>query len=167
MKSLFLILFAFSFFAITPELSAQQPKASPHDTVETADIKVTYGRPYKKNREIFGALEPYGKVWRVGANEATEITFKKDMKFGGQDVKAGTYTLFAIPAENEWTIILNSTLKQWGAYSYDKNKANNVLEVKVPVKKTDAVTEQLTIAPENNNLFIRWDNTEVAIPVGS
>lgn len=166
MKSLFFILFACSMLAINPSTEAQGTRNSPHDTVETADLKITYGRPYKKGRVIFGELEPFGKVWRVGADEATEITFKKDMKFGGQDVKAGTYTMFAIPNENEWTIILNSTLKQWGAYSYEKNKENNVLQVNVPVKKSSSVTEQLTISPENNNLFIRWDNAEVAIPLG-
>lgn len=166
MKSLFFILFAFSMLAVSSSSYAQGSRKSPHDTVETADVKITYGRPYKNNRVIFGELEPFGKVWRVGADEATEITFKKDMKFGGKDVKAGTYTMFAIPNENEWTIILNSTLKQWGAYSYEKNKENNVLQVNVPVKKSGAVTEQLTISPENKNLFIRWDNAEVAIPLG-
>lgn len=166
MKSLFFILFAFSMLTVSSSSYAQGSRKSPHDTVETADVKITYGRPYKNNRVIFGELEPYGKVWRVGADEATEITFKKDMKFGGKDVKAGTYTMFAIPNENEWTIILNSTLKQWGAYSYEKNKENNVLQVNVPVKKSGAVTEQLTISPENKNLFIRWDNAEVAIPLG-
>ena len=166
MKSLFLILVACGILAVSPSSYAQGSRKSPHDTVETADVKITYGRPYKNNRVIFGELEPFGKVWRVGADEATEITFKKDMKFGGKDVKAGTYTMFAIPNENEWTIILNSTLKQWGAYSYEKNKENNVLQVNVPVKKSGAVTEQLTISPENKNLFIRWDNAEVAIPLG-
>ena len=166
MKSLFFILFAFSMLAVSSSSYAQGSRKSPHDTVETADVKITYGRPYKNNRVIFGELEPFGKVWRVGADEATEITFKKDMKFGGKDVKAGTYTMFAIPNENEWTIILNSTLKQWGAYSYEKNKENNVLQVNVPVKKSGAVTEQLTISPENKNLFIRWDNAEVSIPLG-
>ena len=166
MKSLFFILFAFNMLAVSSSSYAQGSRKSPHDTVETADVKITYGRPYKNNRVIFGELEPFGKVWRVGADEATEITFKKDMKFGSKDVKAGTYTMFAIPNENEWTIILNSTLKQWGAYSYEKNKENNVLQVNVPVKKSGAVTEQLTISPENKNLFIRWDNAEVAIPLG-
>ena len=165
MKSLFFILFACGMLAINPAVEAQGSKKSPHDTVETADVKITYGRPYKKGRVIFGELEPFGKVWRVGADEATEITFKKDMKFGGKDVKAGTYTMFAIPNENEWTIILNSTLKQWGAYSYEKNKDKDVLQVNVPVSKSKTVTEQLTISPEKNNLMIRWDNAEVAIPL--
>ena len=78
-----------------------QDRKSPHETVEGKDVKVTYGRPLKKGRVIFGDLEKYGKVWRTGADEATEITFAKDAKVAGQPVKAGTYTLFTIPEEKE------------------------------------------------------------------
>src|SRR5258708_39461886 len=87
---------------------------SPHDTVSGKNIKVTYGRPYKKGREIFGGLQKYGEVWRCGADEATEISFAKDGTFGGKPVKAGKYTLFVIPNEKEWTIILNGDTKFWG-----------------------------------------------------
>src|SRR6185312_4841008 len=86
---------------------------SPHDTVSTKDVKVTYGRPSMKGREIFGKLVPYGKVYRLGADEATTITFAKDGTFGGKSVKAGTYSLFAIPGEKNWAIILNGNPKQW------------------------------------------------------
>src|SRR5829696_3874612 len=99
-----------------------QDRKSPHETVEGKDVKVTYGRPYKKGRVIFGGLEKYGKVWRTGADEATEITFANDVNFGGKRVKAGTYTLFTIPDRNQWTVILNSQLGQWGAYDYEKYK---------------------------------------------
>src|SRR6201985_2932184 len=115
------------FLAVTTMATAQQPRKSPHDTLRTKDITVTYGRPYKKGRDIFGKLEPYGKVYRVGADEATTITFKTDGTFGGKPVKAGTYTLFAIPNEKEWTVILNGQLKQWGAFDYDKYKDKDVL----------------------------------------
>lgn len=138
---------------------------SPHDTVRTKDLTVTYGRPYKKGREIFGKLEPYGKVYRVGADEATTITFDKDATFGGKPVKAGTYTLFAIPNEKQWTIILNSQLKQWGAYDYDKYKDKDVLHVDVPVTTLSSPVEQLTIAAPGKELTISWDKTKVAIPV--
>lgn len=138
---------------------------SPHDTLKTKDFTVTYGRPYKKGRDIFGKLEPYGKVYRVGADEATTITFAKDGTFGGKPVKAGTYTLFAIPNETEWTIILNSKLGQWGAFKYDQYKDMDVLHVTVPVKKLDAPVEQLTIAEPGNDLTITWDKTQVAVPV--
>jgi hypothetical protein len=140
-------------------------RASPHDTLKTKDLTVTYGRPYKKGREIFGKLEPYGKVYRCGADEATQITFAKDVTFGDKPVKAGTYTLFVIPDEKQWTIILNSKLGQWGAYDYDKNKDKDVLQTVVPVKMLSAPVEQLTIARPSGGLSIAWDKTEVDVPI--
>nr|MCU0355191.1 DUF2911 domain-containing protein [Cytophagales bacterium] len=131
------------------------------------NIKVAYGQPSKRERVIFGpgGLEPYGKVWRTGANQATEITFAKDGTFGGKPVKAGTYTLFTIPDEKEWTVILNSQLGQFGAFEYDKHKGKNVLEVKAPVKKTASVVEKFTITPTDKELKMEWDQTSVSVPV--
>ena len=143
---------------------AQSPKAS----AEGKGVKVNYGQPSKKGRVIFGGLEPYGKVWRAGANNATEITFEKDVKFGGKPIKAGTYTLFATPNEKEWTIILNSELKQWGAFKYEEIKGKDVVHVTVPVKKLDAVVEKLTYRfTDKNALVIEWDQTQVTIPIES
>jgi hypothetical protein len=164
MKSLFLFLAVISSFT----LFAQKERKSPHDTVSTVNgtVTVTYGRPYKKDRDIFGGLEKFGKVWRVGADEATTISFTKDVKFNGQDVKAGTYTLFAIPAETQWGIILNAELGQWGAYSYEEHAAKNVARSAVPVKKLDNVVEQLTIRFADDNLMvIEWDKTQVVVPL--
>ena len=160
MKTFFLI--ALAAFIVAPAYS--QTRKSPHDTVSVENITVTYGRPYKKERKIFGALEPYGKVWRTGADQATQITFAKDVTFGGQPVKAGTYTLFTIPNPDEWTIILNSQLGQWGHFSYDKHKDKDVLQVKVPSIKLDSVVEQHTIRFDKSNLIIEWDDTRVAVP---
>lgn len=144
---------------------SQQKPASPHETLTAKNLTVKYGRPYKKGREIFGTLVPYDKVWRCGADSATTITFAKDAQFGGKPVKAGTYNLFVIPTEKEWTIILNSELGQWGAYNYDKIKDKDVLQVMVPVKTLSTSVEQLTIAAPAKSLAITWDKTEVAIPV--
>ena len=164
MKQFLLLVVAFT--ALTASGQNGQRK-SPHDTVSNAHASVTYGRPYKKGRDIFGSLEPYGKVYRVGADEATTIAFKTDVKFGDKNVKAGTYTLFAIPNENTWTIILNGQLGQWGAFSYDKNKDKDVAQTTVPVKKLDHVVEQLTISfAKDNSLMISWDQTEVTVPLG-
>lgn len=160
MKSLLLALVAISF--MLP--ACAQDRKSPHETVNSENISVTYGRPAKKGRDIFGALVPYGKVWRAGADEATEITFKKDGSLGGKPVKAGTYTLFVIPNESEWTIILNSQLKQWGAYEYDKHKDKDVLKVNAPVSKTGSPVESFTIRIEGGNLIMEWDNTQVSVP---
>ena len=150
-------------FFVLPACS--QGRKSPHETVEGKNVKVSYGRPYKKGREIFGGLEKYGKVWRTGADEATEITFATDVNFGGKTVKAGTYTLFTIPDPKEWTVILNSQLGQWGAYDYEKYKDKDVIQVKAPVKKLDKVVEQHTIRFEGNNMIIEWDTTQIVIPI--
>jgi hypothetical protein len=139
-------------------------KISPHDTVATKNIKVTYGRPYKKGRVIFGGLQKYGEVWRCGADEATEITFSKDGTFAGKPVKAGSYTLFVIPNEKQWTIILNGDPHFWGT-QYADHKAKDVLHVDVPVKDVSSVIEQLTIRFAGSDMIIEWDKTRVSIPV--
>ncbi len=139
-------------------------KASPHDTVTTKNIKVTYGRPYKKGRDIFGGLEKFGEVWRCGADEATEITFAKDGMFGGKSIKAGSYTLFVKPTATEWTIIINGDPHFWGT-QYADHKAKDVLSVTVPVKNLDTVVDQLTIRFAGSNMIIEWDKTQVSIPV--
>ena len=161
MKKLLLLL---AVFACLSSQGQSSMRKSPHDTVQSAKATVTYGRPYKNGRVIFGELEKYGKVWRVGADEATTISFPKDVMFGGTAVKAGTYALFAIPGETEWTLILNSAYKQWGAYNYEKNKDKNVAMVNVRAQQTDTVVEQLTIRfLESGALVIEWDKTRVVV----
>src|SRR5580692_41757 len=91
--SLSILFFAGLLFSGFTSCAQMEKRVSPHDTLRTKDVTVTYGRPYKKGREIFGKLEPFGKVYRCGADEATTITFAKDGTFGGKPVKAGTYTL--------------------------------------------------------------------------
>jgi hypothetical protein len=162
MKQFLLLVFAFGL--LSPAM-AQRARKSPHDTLSAHQITITYGRPYKKDRVVFGTLEPYNQVWRVGADEATEIKFDRDVKFNGQPVKAGTYSLFAIPTPKSWTIILNPELKQWGAYGYEKIKSKNVLETVVPTKNLSNVVEQLTIEIEKKGISIAWDKTGVFIPV--
>ncbi|TKT88685.1 DUF2911 domain-containing protein [Dyadobacter frigoris] len=134
---------------------------------DKALVRVTYSRPAKKNREVIGKLVPFGKVWRVGADESTEIKFYQDATIQGQKVKAGTYALFAIPGETEWTIILNKDLDYWGAYSY--KEADDVLRVKVPAKKTAENIENFTIqfAKVDNGAVMKfgWENTVVETPI--
>jgi len=162
MKHLLLAVAAF----IAIDAAAQGGRVSPHDTVKTKDITVTYGRPYKKGREVFGGLEKFGSVWRLGADQATQITFAKDVKFGDADVKAGTYTLFAKLGEKEWDLILNGVLGQWGAFSYDKNKEKDVAHTKAPVKMLDNPVEQLTISfPKPTLMVMEWDKTHVEVPI--
>lgn len=160
------ILFLLAFFIFTDSFGQGQRK-SPHDTLTYANGEVIYGRPHKSDREIFGALVKFGEVWRVGADEATTISFKTDTKFGGESIPGGTYTLFALTNETEWTLILNSQLGQWGSFSYEKNKEKDIAKVTVPVEKLDNVIEQLTIRfdAENSKLVIEWDTTRVSIPL--
>ncbi|HMH24244.1 MAG TPA: DUF2911 domain-containing protein [Puia sp.] len=164
MKNTLLLLSSFFFFGLLATAQPSHPN-SPHDTLRTKDLTVTYGRPSTKGREIFGKLEPYGKVYRCGADEATTITFAKDGKFGGKDIKAGKYSLFVIPEATKWTIILNSEPKQWGAYDYEKNKSKDVLHVDVPVTNLSSTVEKLTIDAPGKDLTIAWDKTKVAIPL--
>jgi hypothetical protein len=125
--------------------------------------RVIYSRPQVKGRTVFGGLVKYGKVWRTGANEATEITFYEDVKLGGESVEAGTYTLFTIPGEAEWALILNSELHQWGAYRYKEK--NDVLRVKMAPSATDELVEYLSIMFDKDKLIIAWENTMVSIPI--
>jgi len=163
MKKIFLFLAIFA--AVNSNGQGMQRK-SPHDTVSYANGTVTYGRPYKHGREIFGALEKFGRVWRLGADQATTISFNTDTRFGDAKIPAGTYTMFAITNEDEWTIILNSEPGQWGAFGYEKIKDKDVAKITVPVKKLDNVVEQLTIRFDaSNSMIIEWDKTQVIVPL--
>ena len=130
-------------------------------------IKVVYSRPAKKGREVFGVLEQFDKVWRLGANENNEITLAKAVTIGDQKIKAGTYSLFAIPTKNSWTIIVNKQTDRWGAFSYDE--ANDVARVAVPTTKTEKAIENFSItfadSTEGANLFMAWDTTQVMLPI--
>jgi hypothetical protein len=137
---------------------------SPHDTIRTAGITVTYGRPYKKGRDIFGGLVPYGKTYRCGADEPTKVTFAKDVTFAGKPVKAGTYSVFAVPEKDKWTIILNSNLTMWGT-DHDQHADQDVLKVDVPVETVGSPVEQWTMTANSNAITMAWDKTKVSVPV--
>jgi len=158
-----LSLFAILLSATVSYAQPSHPK-SPHDTVKTKDITITYGRPYKKGREIFGSLIPYGKTYRCGADEPTMVTFAKDATFGGKPVKAGTYSLFAVPNEKSWTVILNTETKMWGT-DHDKHADKDYLKVDVPVQTLSSPVEQWTIIPASNSITMEWDKTKVVVPV--
>ena len=150
-----------------------KPKASPvcinSFLQDDVYLKVTYGQPNKNGREIFGTLVPYGKIWRTGANEATEFTTSKDIKFDKKTLKAGTYTVFSIPDAEKWTIIFNGTLGQWGAYKYEETKATNVLQIEIPVEKGEDEYEGFTIQFEQSkkgaDMVLLWDKTRIAVPI--
>ncbi|CAM1345894.1 DUF2911 domain-containing protein [Tenacibaculum crassostreae] len=129
-------------------------------------VKVIYSRPQLKKRSL-AKLAPAGKIWRTGADEATEITFYKDVVFGGKEVKSGTYTMFTIPGDKEWTVILNTSTNVWGAFFY--NESDDVVRVKGTVSKANKSIEVFSIVFEGEddtfNMYLGWGDTIVTVPV--
>lgn len=149
---------AFRSFAKTEEArKADMPK-----------IRVTYSRPQKKGRDIFGSLQKFGEVWRVGANESTEIMFFQDVKVGGTSIKAGRYTIYAIPQEREWEVHFSTDNDGWGQYAYDPTKSL-VAKITVPTEKTPSTLEAFSIVFETidggANMILGWDDTMVRVPI--
>jgi Protein of unknown function (DUF2911) len=179
MKNLKTVVIAIIFFAATSQYLAAQKlpgiDPSPADIAYfkpngrgTAPVaKVVYSRPMKKGRTMLGGTEAFGKVWRLGANETTEIKLYQDVTFGDKTLKAGTYSMFAIPDKTEWTIIFNSKLDTWGAFDYDQ--AKDVARIKVPSGKTESEVEAFTITFDgkeaSSTMVIAWENTMVKIPI--
>ena len=129
-------------------------------------VKVVYSSPRKRGREIFGGLVPYGEVWRTGANEATELTVTNAVKLGGHVVPAGTYSMFTIPGERQWTIIINRNLGQWGAYDYESEA--DLIRFNVPVLVSDLMHEAFTISiddADNHTIRLNWDTVAIAISI--
>lgn len=155
----------------------QQPRIPEASSTQTiiqdfglGKISMTYSRPNVKGRKIFGGIQPFGEVWRTGANWATTITFSEETTVEGNKVPAGTYSLFTIPGKDEWTVILNKTVKQWGAYDY--KQADDVVRFKVPYIKLKEKRETFTIAFANvttktAELYLLWDFTAIAIKLGT
>ncbi len=171
MKKLYTLLVAALATGLSLNAQAQgfkMPQASSAQTIMQefglGKITVSYSRPNAKGRKIFGGLEPYGKVWRTGANSATVITFTEEVTLEGNKVPAGEYALFTIPDTKEWTIILNKTTKQWGAYEY--KQADDFLRFKVRPGKTAQPVETFTIqfanvTPSAADLHLMWERTDL------
>lgn len=169
MKKVSMLLFLFCASVFVVEAQAQDKPLSPKETVkgkiDGVETEIVYCRPSARNRKMIGGNEPYGKVWRTGANAATTIEFDKPVKIEGKSLPAGKYALFTIPNEKEWTIIINKDYNQQGAYNYDEKK--DVLRVNVKPKKTEQFVETFTIIPEKDRVTLKWENTEVAFRVQS
>jgi hypothetical protein len=128
--------------------------------------RLIYSRPQKNGRIVFGELVEYGQVWRLGANEATELELNRDVKVAGNKVKRGRYTMYAIPFTDKWTIILNKETDIWGAFQYDQKK--DILRVDVRTEKQDEITEAFTITFEKatggGNMILAWDDVKTILP---
>ena len=134
----------------------------------TADplVRILYSRPQKKGRSIFGGEVKYNEVWRIGANESTEIEFFKNATFGDKKILKGRYAMFCIPNENKWTIILNKDNYCWGSFTYKPEK--DLARISVPVQQNTEEVEALTMYFENNGsgkLVILWDTAKAVVPI--
>lgn len=170
--SIFLLIsggmFTTSVFAQADTTPRKSPMAVVNTHYKDTYVKVTYSQPAKRNRDLFGQLIPFGQVWRLGANEATEITLTKDLYINNQLIKAGTYSLFAIPDREKWTLIFNQDLGLWGSYNY-QSKAD-VARIEAPAS-TDLSPplERFTISfdkfRDSTYLVFKWDRTQVRLPL--
>lgn len=173
MRKTYLFLVTMLLACVSYKSYAQIPRIPEASSTQTiiqdfglGKVTVTYSRPNVKDRKIFGGIIPYGEVWRTGANAATTITFTEKIMIDGHSVPAGTYSLFSIPQRGEWTIILNKTAKQWGAYSY--KQADDLLRFTVKPIRVSEKRETFTMAFANTttkatDLYLVWDHTAAAI----
>jgi hypothetical protein len=177
MRKCYLYVLAILLAGISFKSNAQAPRipeASPMQTIiqdfGLGKITITYSRPSVKGRVIFGGINPYGQVWRTGANAATTISFTENVIVEGHSVPAGTYSLFTIPDKNEWTVILNKTAKQWGAYNY--KQADDLLRFKVKPTYRAEKRESFTIqfadeTTHSSDLHLVWDHTAISIKLNT
>ena len=161
------VVLVMAFFGLKSFTKSKSPAEITKFDQNGLTVQVDYSRSYKKGREIFGNILPYGQVWRTGANEATIFDVKQDIKIGDKSLKAGKYTLWRIPNADKLTVILNSEIGQWGT-TYDVKK--DVVRIDVPVGKSAEMMEQFKIefaaAATGAEMILRWDNTEVKVPIG-
>ncbi len=129
--------------------------------------RVVYSRPQKNGRTIFGELVEYGKVWRLGANEATEIEFFKTVRINDKKVKKGRYTLYCIPYTDKWTLIINKETDTWGSFKYDEKR--DLLRMDLPIQKQTDILDAFVMAFDKTttgyNLNIAWDDIRVSLPI--
>lgn len=150
------------------EFPAASPACTIKQRVGLTDIEVDYSRPSIKHRQIFGGIVPYGQVWRTGANAATRIKFSTAVKLNGKDIPAGTYALFTIPGEDEWTVIINKGARQWGAFQY--NEKDDVTRFTVAPVQLGEPIESFTIEfnhlrDESAVMDLVWDRIVVPIHI--
>ena len=170
LKNVILAAGVFANTLVSAQLKTPQPSpsASIKQTVGLTDVTVDYSRPGMKGRKVFGDLVAFGSVWRTGANKATAITLSDDVKIGGKDVKAGKYSIFTIPGEAEWTVIVNSNTELWGAGGYKQEE--DVARFMVKPTKLNDTYETFTIGfshltNDAAHVNLMWENTKVSFKI--
>jgi hypothetical protein len=173
-----LVLGALFYFVGIPYLQSYTKKYSPETTTtydfDGTELQVHYSSPSKKGREIFGALVPYGKVWRTGANEPTTFTTSTGIKIIDKPLPAGTYSIWTIPNKESWKVIFNKEVPDWGVTlssggrETTRNEAADVLQVEVPVRTLSQTQENFTISfedKEQSYLSFAWDRVKINVPL--
>ena len=146
----------------TVTFAQKSPKKQATGKVGETTVTVDYNAPSVRERVIFGALVPFNKVWRAGANENTTITFDKDILVKGKKVPAGKYGLFIIPTNNElWTVILSKKNDSWGSKDYDE--ANDLIRFKVKTKTVEKSKEVMSFQVFKGGVQFNWDKTRFFI----
>ena len=189
MKLFFSLVCAFSFFCVQAQKSSDQDKKpsdldnSPMDmsywpinypllkmrgqAKSMPVARIIYGRPIKNGRVIFGNLQKYGELWRLGANESTEIEFFSNVKIGGRQINKGRYTMYCIPYENKWTLIINGNNYTWGHFKYDSKK--DIVRKDVDLDRSTETIEALYMYFDETrtgaNLIILWDDLKASLPI--
>ena len=173
LKIIGVLVLAFIGYVAYMVLNPVSPKETVSYSSEISNLEVVYSRPYKKDRLIFGseedgALVPFGKYWRTGANAATTFETSSDILFNGKKLKAGKYALFTIPYENNWTVSLSSESDVFFAIAQPDPKLD-VLKTEVPVKPSENLIEQFTVEFTKDslgvNMTLAWEKTLVSIPL--
>lgn len=161
---LFCAILLFSASAAAQNETRLSPAEITTGKIKDATITIHYSSPSVKGRQIFGGLEPFGEIWRAGANEATTFETDKDIQVEGKPLPAGTYSFFLIPEENgTWTAIFNKEPKQWGAYKYEESK--DQLRVKVKTKALKTSQEKLIYKIYKTGFSLDWDKTSVPVSI--
>ena len=148
------------------------PAPSPSQTIKQefgiTNVELTYSRPSLKGRKLYTDLAPTGKLWRTGANAATRIKFADDVQVGGADVKAGDYVIYTIPTANEWEVIINKGINNWGSDGYKQEEDVARFKVKpmtMPQPMETFTMQFANIKPNSTELHIMWDRTAVSVPI--
>lgn len=165
-----LLLLGGSYYAFRQYTKSFSPETEAVFNQEGLKIRVDYCQPAQKGRQIFGdslqALVPYGKVWRTGANEATKITFNRDVVFAGKPLKAGVYTLWSIPGRQQWQVVINSETGQWGT-QYDAGQ--DVFRASVNSREMPQNQELFEVsfwpAAGGTDMVLHWAKTAVSVPI--
>jgi hypothetical protein len=143
-----------------------QPPGSPHETisavVDGAKVSLTYGRPYMRGRKIVGGLVPFGRVWRTGADESTTLVTDAPLNIGGAAVPAGKVSLYTLPGQGAWKLIINKQTGQWGT---EYNEAQDLARVDMTTRTLAAPVDQFTIKIEGGQLKLLWELTELSVPI--